>query len=626
MLEPIKFFCNCALPAVYDDSLSYYEVLTKLAYKLNDTITALNTLTVSVTGDANTQELKANVLNVNYDNSVGDYGGFVQTNAPITTVPQAISETNDSLKWIAQGTQTIAYNIGTAVKDNANAINDIIGNMKKVAFSLTANENDFTYAKQINVVTYDDSTHKFTAIEGRITDLETATFNLSVDLEAMVDGINNNTDLNDIEHNSLSTRLHTAENNILQLEQTDVQELADISKLKTSITGSDNAVFSNVINAVSYNTDNQQFENKSFGTVTNIQKAFTDQNSTVAGVISGLNSMKEDIKNNSSELTQNLALLSGQVNDLENTVDGLSSSLNISGWNRIGSGNIVIITPDPYTGFDDNYIKQYANAAGFKLTESNQIFLLNPGTPTIRNLSLSQQAIAATGGMTTEQKSNTTMVYLVGTGGQSLDTNTTITSAKEAFPNAHFVYAPDCWFSAPTLEESVYMINYNAFGCSVVRNGWKYLVGSDINTSAIPQVAYDQAPDILLDLLFTGDSNRYTEVRYYGGSGSTTTFANPGFILRRYGKECIIQEYAANAGVSQPPFGVASYTNCFRLTKYLAFANVTVTNYSGTTYQSSGAISCADISGIQCAYVRGAIINPTQVPTAIIKTASLNIV
>lgn len=625
MLDPIKFFCNCALPAVYDDSLSYYEVLTKLAYKLNDTITALNTLTVSVTGDANTQELKANVLNVDYNNSVGDYGGFVQTNVPITTVPQAISETNDSLKWIAQGTQTIAYNIGTAVKDNANAINDIIGNMKKVAFSLTANENDFTYAKQINVVTYDDSTHKFTATEGRITDLETATFNLSVDLEAMVDGINNNTDLNDIEHNSLSTRLHTAENNILQLEQTDVQELADISKLKTSITGSDNAVFNTEVKVLSYDDNQQSFVGVEYVNVADVKSVVANQNAAVDSVGTALNSMKEDIKNNNSELTQNLSLLSGQVNDLENTVDGLSSSLNISGWNRIGSGNIVIITPDPYTGFNTMLVEQFATAMGFNLTESNGIFLINPSTPTLKNQSLSKQIFNLTGGMTGDQRTNTTMVYAVGTGIQDVDTKSDIEAAKTLFPNAHFVYAPDCWFNISSKDEADYSVNYNALGCSVVRNGWRYLIGSDINTSAISQVTYDQAPHILLDLLFTGDSNRYTEVRYYGGTGSTTTFASPAFILKRYGKDCVI-DCKVPTTISQPPFGVTSYTNCFRLTSYLAFANVTVTNYSGTTYQSSGAITCATIGNVQHAIVRGMIINQTQAQTTILKSASLNIV
>lgn len=48
MLEPIKFFCNFALPAVYDDSLSYYEVLTKLAAKLNDVISSLNSANAQI--------------------------------------------------------------------------------------------------------------------------------------------------------------------------------------------------------------------------------------------------------------------------------------------------------------------------------------------------------------------------------------------------------------------------------------------------------------------------------------------------------------------------------------------------------------------------------------------------
>lgn len=537
MLEPIKFFCNCALPAVYDDSLSYYEALTKIAAKLNDTINALNTLTASVTGDANTQEFSGTIANVGYNSS----------------------------------------------------------------------------------------THKFTKGTTTTTNLKNATTILTTSFNTMVDGVNNNTDLNEIEHTSLSTRLHTAEDNITQLNQTDVQELTDISKLKTSITGSDNAVFNTEVRVLSYNDNQQAFVGTLYVNVTDVKSVVDIQNSSVDAVGTELNSMKEDIRTNNSELTQNLSLLSGQVNELENTVDGLSSSLNISGWNRIGSGNIVIITPDPYTGFNTMLVEQFAAAMGFNLTESNGIFLINPSTPTLRNQSLSKQIFNLTGSMTGEQKTNTTMVYAVGTGIQDVDIQSDIEAAKTLFPNAHFVYAPDCWFNVSSKDEADYSINYNSLGCNVVRGGWRYLIGSDINTSAIPQVAYDQAPHILLDLLFTGDSNRYTEVRYYGGTGSTTTFASPAFILKRYGKDCVI-DCKIPTGISQPPFGVSSYTNCFRLTKYLAFANVTVTNYGGTTYQSSGAITCATIGNVQHAMVRGTIINPTQAQTTILKTASLNIV
>ena len=148
MLEPIKFFCNSALPAVYDDSLSYYEALTKIAANLSDTINALNTLTASVTGDANTQEFSGTIANVGYNNS----------------------------------------------------------------------------------------THKFTKGTTTTTNLKTATSTLTTSFNTMVDGVNNNTDLNEIEHTALSTRIHTVEDNIAQLNQTDVQELDAISKLKTSIT------------------------------------------------------------------------------------------------------------------------------------------------------------------------------------------------------------------------------------------------------------------------------------------------------------------------------------------------------------------------------------------------------
>nr|DAU54341.1 MAG TPA: hypothetical protein [Caudoviricetes sp.] len=623
MLEPIKFFCNCALPAVYDDSLSYYEVLTKLAYKLNDTITALNTLTVSVTGDANTQELKANVNSIGYEDT-GGISEFTQTYTLITTVKQAIDEINKSLKTLADGSFTNTNNLAVSVDANSVAIDNINGDLDKVANSLTGS-GSYVFSGNIANVGYNNSTHTFTKGATATTNLKTATSTLTTSFNTMVDGINNNTDLNEIEHTALSTRIHTAEDNIAQLNQTDVQELADISKLKTSITGSDNAVFKADVKVLSYSNDKQAFVVTEYVNVTDVKSVVARQNASVNAVVTELNSMKEDIKNNNSELTQNLALLSGQVNDLENTVDGLSSSLNISGWNRIGSGNIVIITPAPYTGFNTMLVEQFATAMGFNLTESNGIFLINPSTPTLRNLSLSKQIFNLTGGMTGEQRTNTTMVYAVGTGIQDVDTKSDIEAAKTLFPNAHFVYAPDCWFNISSKDEADYSVNYNALGCNVVRNGWRYLIGSDINTSAITQVAYDQAPHILLDLLFTGDSNRYTEVRYYGGTGSTTTFASPAFILKRYGKDCII-DCIVPTSISQPPFGVTSYTNCFRLTNYLAFANVTVTNYGGTTYNSSGAITCATIGNVQCAIVRGTIINPTQAQTTILKTASLNVV
>lgn len=42
--EPIKFWCFKVLPLVYDDSLSYYEVLCKVRDKLNEMLKSMSEL------------------------------------------------------------------------------------------------------------------------------------------------------------------------------------------------------------------------------------------------------------------------------------------------------------------------------------------------------------------------------------------------------------------------------------------------------------------------------------------------------------------------------------------------------------------------------------------------------
>ena len=39
---PLRFYCQAVLPAVYDDSLSYYEAVCKVGEKLNEVIEVLN--------------------------------------------------------------------------------------------------------------------------------------------------------------------------------------------------------------------------------------------------------------------------------------------------------------------------------------------------------------------------------------------------------------------------------------------------------------------------------------------------------------------------------------------------------------------------------------------------------
>ena len=44
MIDKINYWCHKILPLVYDDSLSYYEVLCKTSAKLNEVITSTNGL------------------------------------------------------------------------------------------------------------------------------------------------------------------------------------------------------------------------------------------------------------------------------------------------------------------------------------------------------------------------------------------------------------------------------------------------------------------------------------------------------------------------------------------------------------------------------------------------------
>lgn len=530
MLEPIKFFCNFALPAVYDDSLSYYEALTKIAAKLNDTINSLNTLTTSVTGDASTQELKANVNSIGYED-IGAVSEFTQTDVPITSVKQGITEINKSLKNLAEGSFTNTNNLAADVHINSVDIENIHESLGKVATSITGNKVSFDYRDNVANISYNESTNKFEKGLAPTTNIELATNTLTNSINTMVTGFNNNTDLNEIAHGAIETRLHTAEDDILQIKQVDVQQMSDISTLKNTI-----------------------------------------------------------------------------------------------GWNKIGeNGSIVIIIPDPYDIITEDYIKQYANANGFKLSTRNKVYLFSASSPSLKLESLSRQVVNLTNNMSADQKNSVTMVYLVGNGSQAQDAAQAINTALTTFPNAHFVYAPDCWFTVPNNEQDYNYFYYQSYNISVVRNGWLYLIGADIKTSTITEIAYDVAPQILLDLLFTGNSNRYTEIRYYGGEGTTSSYEFPAYKLKRYGKNCVIKYYKDDAGTAlHAPFGASTYADCFKITNYLGFANVPVTTFSSTASSTFGAITCKRQNNIEIATVIGSIPNDTEAPTSLTKITSNN--
>ena len=61
-IETLRFWCRKVLPLVYDDSLSYYEVLCKVAAKLNEVIENENTQNETITEGATQLSNLANAL------------------------------------------------------------------------------------------------------------------------------------------------------------------------------------------------------------------------------------------------------------------------------------------------------------------------------------------------------------------------------------------------------------------------------------------------------------------------------------------------------------------------------------------------------------------------------------
>lgn len=71
-IKTIRFMCHKILPLVYDESLSYYEVLCKVANKLNEVIDATNTLEDNVSY-LNDRVTNLNTRVTNLENEMGAF-------------------------------------------------------------------------------------------------------------------------------------------------------------------------------------------------------------------------------------------------------------------------------------------------------------------------------------------------------------------------------------------------------------------------------------------------------------------------------------------------------------------------------------------------------------------------
>lgn len=131
-ISELKFWCQAVLPLVYDDSLSYYELLCKVVHKLNETIDLANKLN-SEWNDIKGTALQLIIDYVNEQINNGTIGTIIEEatkekfaelekelNALSKTVTDNKTETDSSIESL---NNTITSNY-SALSDKINVVNN----------------------------------------------------------------------------------------------------------------------------------------------------------------------------------------------------------------------------------------------------------------------------------------------------------------------------------------------------------------------------------------------------------------------------------------------------------------------------------------------------------------------
>lgn len=169
MYNPIKLFPNwisvCKIvPLVYDDTLSYYEMLNKLLIKTNEVIEACNTLGVEVDALKQAVERLNNIVN--------------QFDARITANEQNIAALQDTVNNINSSIDTInttIENISSQVNDNTTNISYITNNMNTINSTISSMQDAIEELSQ-EAGGIPEIQGDIDALDTRVSNLEDATF------------------------------------------------------------------------------------------------------------------------------------------------------------------------------------------------------------------------------------------------------------------------------------------------------------------------------------------------------------------------------------------------------------------------------------------------------------------
>lgn len=169
MYNPIKLFPNwisvCKIvPLVYDDTLSYYEMLNKLIIKTNEVIEVCNTLGVEVDALKEAVERLNNIVN--------------QFDARITANEQNIAALQDTVNNINSSIDTInttIENISSQVNDNTTNISYITNNITTINSTISSMQDAIEELSQ-EAGGIPEIQGDIDALDTRVSNLEDATF------------------------------------------------------------------------------------------------------------------------------------------------------------------------------------------------------------------------------------------------------------------------------------------------------------------------------------------------------------------------------------------------------------------------------------------------------------------
>lgn len=169
MYNPIKLFPNwisvCKIvPLVYDDTLSFYEMLNKLLIKTNEVIEVCNNLGVEVDALKEAVERLNNIVN--------------QFDARITANEQNIAALQDTVNNINSSIDTInttIENISSQVNDNTTNISYITNNMNTINSTISSMQDAIEELSQ-EAGGIPEIQGDIDALDTRVSNLEDATF------------------------------------------------------------------------------------------------------------------------------------------------------------------------------------------------------------------------------------------------------------------------------------------------------------------------------------------------------------------------------------------------------------------------------------------------------------------